>query len=385
VRDSIVIGGAVAQKPRQAGHTWQFLQYLLGLRSLGWDVLFVDELDEAICVDEAGHPASIESSVNVAYFGEVMTQFGLEESCALLHRGQSVFGVSRNEVVERTRRAALLLNVMGYVRDEDVLAAASRRVFLDTDPGYGQMWRELGQADIFTGHDDFVTIAEHIGRQECGIPTAGLTWLTTPQPVFLEAWCLDGSPTGADFSTVGAWRGPYAPVELDGVRYGLRAHEFRKFAELPLLTGRTFEVALDIDPAETNDLALLDANGWMRVDPTTVARDPLTYRSYLRASRAEFMVARGMYVDTRSGWFSERSICYLASGRPVLAQDTGLSPLYPLGEGLFAFSTLAEATAGAEEICANYRAHSRAARDLAEAYFDSDIVLTALLGKLGVA
>jgi hypothetical protein len=385
VRDSIVIGGAVAQKPRQAGHTWQFLQYLLGFRQLGWDVLFVDELDDAICVDERGEPAPIESSVNLAYFRDVMTEFGLEGSCALLHRGRSVFGIPRADVIDRTRRAALFLNVMGYIADEDVLAAAQRRVFLDTDPGYGQMWRELGQADVFVGHDDFVTIAENIGRPDCGIPTAGLTWLTTSQPVFLDAWCLNGSPTGADFSSVGAWRGPYAPIELNGIRYGLRAHEFRKFAELPRLTGRRFELALDIDPAETSDLALLDTNGWKLVDPQTVARDAWTYRSFLRASRAEFMVARGMYVDTRCGWFSERSMCYLASGRPVLAQDTGLSTLYPLGEGLLTFTTVAEAAAGAEEICVNYAAHSRAARDLAEAYFGSDAVLTRLLRKLGVA
>jgi hypothetical protein len=385
VRETIVVAGALAQKPEQAGHTWQFLQYLLGLRRLGWDVLFLDELEADMCVDDRRRPCPLEASVNLAYFRTVMTEFGLDESCALLHEGRSVFGVSRDVAVERTRRSALLLNVMGYLADEELLAAAPRRVFLDTDPGYGQMWRELGLADIFTGHDDHVTIAQNIGRPECGIPTAGLTWLTTPQPVYLDAWHPNGPPTSDTFTSVGAWRGPYAPIELDGVTYGLRVHEFRKFVELPLLTSRRFELAFDIDPAETQDLALLDGNGWKLVDPRRVANEPGTYRAYLRSSLAEFMVARGIYVQTRSGWFSERSICYLASGRPVLAQDTGLDGLYPLGEGLLTFRTVEEAAAGVEEIEADYPRHSRAARELAEAYFGSDHVLERLLGSLGVA
>jgi hypothetical protein len=384
VRETIVVAGALAQKPGQAGHTWQFLQYLLGLRRLGWEVLFLDELETDMCVDKHGHRCSLEESVNLAYFQSVMNEFGLAESCALLTEGRSVFGVAHDVAVERTRRSALLLNVMGYLADDVILAAAPRRVFLDTDPGYGQMWRELGLADIFAGHDDHVTIAENIGRADCGIPTAGLSWHTTPQPVFLDAWRPNGPPASETFTSVGAWRGPYAPIELNGVTYGLRVHEFRKFVDLPQRTGRRFELALDIDPAETSDLALLDANGWDLVDPIDVAHSPAAYRSYLQSSLAELMVSRGIYVQTRSGWFSERSICYLASGRPVLAQDTGLDGLYPLGEGLLAFRTVEEAAAGVKEICGDYPRHSVAARELAEAYFGSDQVLGRLLTSLGV-
>jgi hypothetical protein len=385
VRETIVVAGALAQKPGQAGHTWQFLQYLLGLRRLGWEVLFLDELETDMCVDKHGHRCSPEDSINLDYFQSVMTEFGLAESCALIAEGRSVFGVSHAVAVERTRRSALLLNVMGYLADDVILAAAPRRVFLDTDPGYGQMWRELGLADIFAGHDDHVTIAENIGRVDCAIPTAGLSWHTTPQPVFLDAWRANGPPSSDTFTSVGAWRGPYAPIELNGITYGLRVHEFRKFIDLPQRTGRRFELALDIDPAETSDLALLDANGWDLVNPIGVAHSPAAYRSYLQSSLAELMVSRGIYVQTRSGWFSERSICYLASGRPVLAQDTGLDGLYPLGEGLLAFRTVEEAADGVEEICADYPRHSVAARELAEAYFGSDQVLGRLLSSLGVA
>jgi hypothetical protein len=380
VNEVVVVAGALAQKPNQAGHTWQFLQYLLGFRRLGWDVLFLDELEPEMCVDDRGQPSPLETSANLAYFSEVMREFGLDRSCCLLQGGQSVFGVPREIALEWTRRSALLLNVMGYLADEELLAAAPRRVFLDTDPGYGQMWHELGLADIFSGHDDHVTIAENIGQPGCGIPTAGLSWLTTPQPVLLDVWRPNGPPASGAFTSVGAWRGPYAPIELNGVTYGLRVHEFRKFVELPRLTGESFELALDIDPIETQDLALLDENGWELVDPRGVARDPASYRAYLTASRAEFMVARGIYVQTRSGWFSERSICYLASGRPVLAQDTGLEGLYPL-----TFRTVEEAAAGVEEIQGDYAHHSLAARELADAHFDSDRVLGRLLGSLGVA
>lgn len=152
---------------------------------------------------------------------------------------------------------------------------------------------------------------------------------------------------------------------------------------LPQLTGQRFELALSIHPNEVKDLALLDANGWSRVDPRAVAGEPRQYQQYIAGSKAEFMVAKGLYVATLSGWFSDRSICYLASGRPVLAQDTGLKHLYPTGEGLLTFGTVDEAAAGVEGINRDYARHARAARELAEALFDSDIVLGRLLEQLG--
>jgi hypothetical protein len=159
-------------------------------------------------------------------------------------------------------------------------------------------------------------------------------------------------------------------------------HEFRRFAGLPGLTAERFEVALDIDSAEVRDLAMLEENGWLLADPAAVARDPLAYQEFIHASKGEFLVARGIYVHSRSGWFSERSMCYLASGKPVLAQDTGLRELYPVGEGLVLFSTLDEAAAGVEGIAADYERHSRAARALAEEHFGSDGVLTRLLERV---
>jgi hypothetical protein len=167
------------------------------------------------------------------------------------------------------------------------------------------------------------------------------------------------------FTSIGAWRGPFAPVEYDGTTFGLRVHEFRKFAELPLITNTEFELALDIHESEWADLALLRRTGWHLIPPQTVAADPIGYRAYVGKSRAEFMVAKSMYVETRGGWFSDRSACYLASGRPVLAQDTGIGSLYPTGDGLLTFSNLDEAARGVEAISNDYPRHARAARALA--------------------
>ena len=379
----ITIAGSIAQKPHQAGHSWQFLQYLLGFRRLGWEVLFVDRLEDALCRDAGGRPCAPEASVNLRYVGALMREFELERSWSVVLDGARHAGLGRERVLEHVRDSELLINVMGFLADAELLGAARRRVFLDTDPGFGQMWRDLGLADVFAGHDAHVTIGERVGRAGCTIPSCGLDWITTPQPVVLDAWPVAAAPPRDAFTTVGRWRGAYGPIDHGGHRYGLRVHEFRRFAELPRACGGRFELALDIDPAETADLELLAAGGWALVDPAGVGDTPRRYRDYIGASAAEFMVAKGMYVDSASGWFSERSICYLASGRPVLAQDTGLGELYPLGEGLLAFSTLDEAVAGVESLRADPARHGRAARAIAEEHFDSDRVLGRLLEALG--
>jgi hypothetical protein len=378
--ETLVIAGALAQRPGYGGHTWVFLQYLLGFRRLGFDVLFVDWLSEEMC---GGDPVA--ESEGARYLRAVMERFGLQRDYALLdEHGDSVAGIDRAGVHDRLARSTFLLNVMGYLDDEELLAAASRRVFLDIDPGFAQMWRELGLADPFAGHDVFVTIGENVGRPGCPIPTCGLDWLRTRQPLVLELW-PEQRDTSGRFTTVGSWRGANGPIEWDGRTYGLRVHEFRKFFELPDLSGLPFELALDIDDAETRDLDLLRAHGWDLVDPGRVACDPVVYQRYVAGSKAEFVVAKNLYVETRSGWFSDRSACYLASGKPVAAQDTGLDGLYPLGEGLVTFRTVEEAAAAVHEIAGDYERHARVARELAEAYFDSDLVLANLVGAVEAA
>ena len=371
---TIVVAGSLAQKPRHGGHAWVFLQYLLGLRRLGWDVLFVDQLP----------PGADRPSAAAASMARVMDGFGLGGRWSLLdHTGTESAGVPVAEVVERTRRSALLLNVMGFLTDEGVLAAAPRRVFLDIDPGFPQMWRALGLADVFDGHDDFVTIGENIGEPGCPIPSCGLRWTTTPPPVVLEHWPVDDAP-GSTVTSVATWRGAYAPVEFEGQTYGLRAHELRRFAALPSTSPLPLQLALAIHPSDGADRQLLEANGWILLDPDTVA-DPWEYRRFIQSSAAELMVAKNMYVRARSGWLSDRSLCYLATGRPVVAQDTGFASRYPTGLGLLPFTTFEEAVAALHEVASEPAKHRQAARELAEACFDSDVVLRRLLSVLGVA
>jgi hypothetical protein len=385
MRETIVVAGSLAQKPWHGGHAWVLLQYLLGFRKLGWKVVFVDQLETEMCVSADGKACPLERSVNMEYLLRVMKDFNLDGEYALLYdKGAQCLGMSRQQLLESTGRSALLLNVMGFLRDKEILDRAPKRVLLDIDPGFGQMWQDLGLHATFQGHHDYVTIGENIGEPECGIPTCGLKWITTRPPVDLDYWKPSGDCVRSGFTTIASWRGAYGPVNFQGKTYGLRVHEFRKFASLPLLTGQRFEVALDMHSADEADRVLLQKNGWLLTDPRNAASDPWRYRTYIENSSAEFMVAKNMYVATASGWISDRSICYLASGKPVLTQDTGLQGLYPIGKGLLTFSSIDEAKSGVAKIAEDYRTHAAAARSLAVEYFDSNKVLRRLLNQVCV-
>ena len=382
---SLVIASALAQKPSIGGHTWVLLQYILGFKRLGWQTLFVDCLEPSACVDETGQACPLERSVNLRYVLDVAGFFEMEDSYVLIGPdSESYLGMPRSRLLERVRHSAFVLNIMGFLRDEEILGCAQKHVFLDIDPGFCQLWHELGLFSPFVGYDAYVTIGLNIGCEGCKIPTCGLDWIITPQPVVLE-WWPPSATRGHSFTTIASWRGAYGPLEFQGTTYGLRVHQFRRFVDLPRLTGLEFELALAIHPSETKDLALLSNKGWSLVDPKTVAGGPQSYRSYIERSRAEFSVAKDIYVQTHGGWISDRSLCYLSSSKPVLTQETGFSHHFPTGEGLLTYSTLDEAVAGAEEIVRRPDKHARAARALAEEYFDSDKVLAQLLQKLGVA
>jgi hypothetical protein len=373
VSDSVVIGAALAHRMGYGGHAWALLQYILGFRELGFEVTVVDRLEP-----EMLGAASQEAAAR--YLHGLLAEHGIS-CCVLNGEGASLHGLERDEALTRIGHARFLFNVMGFVRDAELLAAARRRVFLDIDPGFGQVWRELGLADVFEGHDAFVTVGRNIGRDPCGVPTCGLRWLTIPHPVLLDHCpVVEG---GNGFTSVGSWRGPYDRIEYQGRELGLRVHEFRKFAALPLRVNAPFRVALEIDPSDERDLSLLQDNAWQLLDPHEVAFDPAGYLRFVQSSLAEFTVAKGIYVELWSGWLGDRTACYLASGKPALVQDTGLAHLYPLGEGLVSFSTLDEAAAGAEAILSDYRTHAGAARRMAEAEFDARVVLSRLIEELG--
>jgi hypothetical protein len=244
------------------------------------------------------------------------------------------------------------------------------------------MWHATGdRGSRLAGHDVYFTIAENIGTTGCTVPTCGIDWQRIRPPVVLAGWPAATAGTDWKFTTVASWRGPFGPIRYAGKTYGLKVHEFRKFIDLPRLTGQKFELALNIYPGDDKDRQALVKHGWQLVDPLAAAGDPAAFQHYVQDSGAEFSAAQGIYVETGSGWFSDRTACYLASGKPALVQDTGLSRNYPVGEGLLTFRTLSQAMAGAQQIASDYERHSRAARQLAEEFFDSDRVLAQLVER----
>jgi hypothetical protein len=376
MREIVVVAGSVAQQPGRGGHAWVLLQYLLGFRRLGYEVLLIDRLSEGMFPADAGWPPA----AAVSWLEEAMSSHGLGGSYALLldHDGsRDSVGVSREKAIERLRNSVLLLDVMGFLEDEDLLAAAHRRVFLDIDPGFPQMWQELGLHRSFGAHDAYVTVGLRVGEKDSAVPTCGVDWIRTPQPVVLEEWPV--TPPGAAFTSVATWRGPFGPLTYEGERYGLRAHQMRRFARLPKRVEVPLELALDIEEADAADAALLCDGGWSLVSPRGSAGTVEGYRRYVQTSRGEIGVAKDMYVRSRGGWLSDRSLCYLASGKPVLAQATGFELEVETGVGLLAFETVEDAAAGLEEIESDYARHSGAARELAVDRFDSDRVLMRLV------
>jgi hypothetical protein len=379
---TIVVSGALANKPANGGAAWTRLSWTLGLKRLGHQVFFVEQISPAVCIDGDGSPTDFERSINVAYFRMVMQRFGLAASSALVLEGDDrTVGLSWDELSRVASNADLLVNISGHLAIDALKARFRKRIFIDLDPGYTQFWHQQNLAsDRVRDHQLYFTVGESIGTSDCTIPCAGIEWHPIRQPVVLDEWPATHTPTPpVRYTTIASWRGPFGRITHEQQMFGVKAHEFRKFRTLPSVSSQSFEIALDAHPADSTDVDQLRQNGWAVVDARDVAGDPVAFRRYVQQSNAEFSVAQGIYVDTQSGWFSDRTVRYLASGKPVLVQDTGFSRHYPVGCGLLSFRNLAEAAHGAEVIASEYEAHSRGARELAESYFDSDKVLTSLL------
>lgn len=379
-----VVGGALANKAGYGGEAWIRMSWVLGLRGLGIDAWLVEDLDSATCIDRLGAPAAARDSYNVAYFDDVVATFGLTERAVLrVDGGTETFGAGAGALAALAEKAELVINIGGHL-PAAVLFPRARRVYVDIDPGWTQWWHASGNPGArLEGHHAYYTIAENIGTPRCPIPTGELGWRTIRQPVVLADWPVTPGPGPGRFTTVATWRNPFGPVG-DGA-LGAKHHEFRRFVDLARTSAAIHELALRIDPGDRADRRLLAASGWHVVDAAEVVRTPADFRAYVQGSGAEFSPAQGVYAHTASGWFSDRSLRYLASGRPVLVQDTGLGAHYPVGEGLVTFESLADARDGEARIEADYAAHAAAARAIAERYFDSDLVLGRLLDEMGIS
>jgi hypothetical protein len=371
----------VAGDPGQGGAAWAVLQYLLGFERLGHEVLFIEQCAESDLEPEG---EMLERSRNASYFGQVMAEHGLERSSALLAAGtEKTVGVDYARLVEMTAEADLLVNISGILTDDRITSGIPVRVYLDLDPAFNQFWQVSGIDMRFNGHTHFVTVGQAIGSADCPVPTCGLDWIPTVPPVVLDHWPREERITHDAFTTVGNWRA-YGSIEHEGVNYGQKVHSLREMIRLPTRTEARFLLALTIHPDETPDLEALEENDWELVDAAEVAGTPADYRRFLAGSRAELGITKSGYVLSRCGWFSDRSACYLASGRPVIAQETGFSRYLPVGDGLLSFQTEDDALAAVDEVGRDYDRHSSAARALAEELFDSDRVLSRLLERVGL-
>ena len=375
----MIVSGMVAAVPGRGGATWAVLQYVLGLRRFGRDVHLVEEIAPA-ALTPAG--ASLDRSDNARYFGAVARAFGLERHATLLLSGtRETIGLSYSELTRLCARADVLVNLSGALADPELMRRPPVRLYVDLDPAFTQLWASNGVEMRFGGHTHFATVGLELGTSRCTVPTCGIDWFRTLPPVVLSEWRPLAEAPRRHWTTVAHWRG-YGSIERDGVSYGQKAHSFRPLFPLPPRTGARFEVALDIHPAEQTDIVALRANGWHLLDPVDVAGDPVRYRRFVQESTAEVGIAKSGYVVSRSGWFSDRSACYLAAGRPVLAQDTGFAHHLPTGKGLLAFRDLDEAADAVAAVRADYDAHARAARRIAEEHLNSDRVLPRLMREV---
>jgi hypothetical protein len=370
----VIVGGELAGAPDQGGASWAVLQYVIGLRDLGHDVLVVDPVSPGALADP-----SVRRS-----FAAIVDEFDLSGRAVLLGRDtHRTIGLEFGQIVAFAQEADLLLNLSGLVADEMVLGAVALRVYVDLDPAFTQLWNDACGIDMrLASHDRHVTVGLGIGSPECTVPTCGVDWITTTPPVVCERWPTARALEHNAFTTVANWRG-YGSIEHNGVLYGQKAHSLRRLMELPDRTREQFVLALAIDPGEPDDLTALRTHGWRLITRESFPRTPSEYQRFVRGSKAEIGVAKSGYVVSRCGWFSDRSACYLASGRPVLAQDTGFSSFLPCGDGLLAFNDIDDAVARIEALTSSYDAHRRAARDFAETHLRSSIVLPALIEAVG--
>jgi hypothetical protein len=382
-----IVSGALANKPLNGGEAWVRLSWALGLGRLGFDVCFVEQLASADCIDGEGEPAGFSASANRAFFDKVIEDFDLEGKAGLLcDGGRESSGLGLAEIRERAAEADLLLNVSGHLTIEEIVSGPSTRLYLDLDPGFTQAWHaDAGLGFEIAEHDHYATVGLNLGGPGCAIPDCGIGWIPTLPPVLLDQWPALPPTAPARFTTVASWRSPYGQLELDGRTMGLKHHQFRRLIELPERVGSAeFELALEIHPGDDGDREALESHGWVIVEPRAVVATPQGFRDYVSASTAEFSVAQGVYVESASGWFSDRTAAYLAAGRPAVVQDTAIAADLLPGEGMLTFSNLDEAVAGAAGIAADLPANAAAARRFAEQHLDSDLVIGRLLSAIGI-
>ena len=388
----IVVGGFLGLMPA-GGVAWDYAQYPAGLAALGHDVWYVEDTRLWPVYQHADGAA--DCTPNVAHLGAVMSAFGLGDRWAYRDEASGQwFGRSGAEVNEFCRTADILINVSCATAAHERYAGIPVRALIDSDPMFTQVQLERaigftpgfgGMRALVAAHTHHFTFGEHIGHAGCRIPLGDVRWIPTRQPVCLDRWPATPVPRGADarFTTVMNWT-VARPLEWQGESWGQKDVEMRRIAALPRKVGGVpLAVAVGQTTGSPFPRAEFEALGWQVLDPAVVAPDWRTYQQFLTQSRGELSVAKETYVKAMTGWFSCRSACYLAAGRPVIAQDTGWTRYLPSGDGLLAFTDIESAADAVQRVMRDPMAHGRAARRVAEEYFDARQVLSALLRDSG--
>jgi hypothetical protein len=375
----IIVLGYIIRGP-MGGMVTSNLQYLLGLSRLGHDVYFLEDSDDfESCYNPVTMEMGTDPSYGLAFAGRALEGIGLADRWAYWDGHQSHWlGPAANGIGEICSTADIVLNLCGVNPLRPWLRDVPARILVDEDPAFTQIKHLTDPAARETAgqHTAFFTFGENISAGRSAVPDDGLPWQATRPPVVMDAWPVTPGPSDGKFRTLMQWDS-YPAVKFQGVRYGLKCDAFGSYMDLPRSTGDVFELAIARLPSEARQR--LQEKGWGLGDPGAPSCDPVTYQHFLQASKAEFSVAKHGYVVSRSGWFSERSACYLASGRPVVLQETGYSDWLPTGEGVLSFSNLSEAAAAIEDVQGRYEFHCRAAREIAEEFFDARRVLPRLL------
>lgn len=386
----VVVTGLAAMYP-VGGVSWDYFQYLQGFRALGCDVIYLEDTGQWL-YDPVGETFTPDATANVDYLARALAALdpALAAAWAVRAPDGTLHGLDERRLARACAEADLFLNVSGSCWLREPYRAARVKAYVDTDPCYSQAKLaavDAGQADdatrfsvaLIRAHDVFFTLGEHVGAPDCTIPTGGVTWHPTRQPVLLDDWPVVAAPDGP-FTTVMSWKIEPTSPAVGGRVYGGKDVEFARIMALPGRTRERLEVAL----AGAGPRERIAAAGWRVLDARAVSATMEAYRRYIQGSAGELSIAKNAYVATRSGWFATRSAAYLASGKPVILQDTGFSAHLPTGPGLHAFTNADEALAALAAVRADYAGACRHAREVAETCFAADRVCARLLADAGL-
>lgn len=358
------------------GLLWHHLQYLIGLRRLGHQVTYFEHYGMPnFCYDPSADDWTSDPSYGISCVLDLFRRYGVGERWCYIAEDESCHGMERRELARACRECDIFLN-LSNINWIPELECCRRRVLVDTDPVFTQIGAH-GLGGPFSGYHARFTFGENVHQPGCEMPTAGQSWLATRQPVVLDLWPAENGAEAGAFTTVMNWTA-FGESVHEGRTYGQKNRQFEPFFDLPAAAGQRMELAVSVPEAVG---ARLRAGGWVLRDPLEAAGSAHDYQAFLRQSKAEFSVAKHAYVSTQCGWFSDRSAEYLASGRPVVVEDTGFSRWLETGAGVLAFRSREEALAAVVEVNAGYARQARAAREIATAFFDSAAVLNHLLER----